>query len=124
MAVRSVEREVKALPSTDAELVFATMRERVLRQGTFTAQPPGFHGLGIVAKHHPRFQSELLSLVGNIDARMLGMWVFAGWNEVITEAAAKDQLRSLLNQWTSQDGNAVLKKGASNALSALGRGGG
>jgi predicted KAP-like P-loop ATPase len=62
MAIRLVEPEVKALPAADAEAVFNALRESVLRSTNFSSPPPGFEGLGIVAKHHPRFQAELLAL--------------------------------------------------------------
>lgn len=117
MAVRSVEPEVKGLPPADAEQVFAALREQVLRHGSFMAEPPGFGGLGIVAKHHPRFQIELLSILSGVDANALGTWVVKGWNEVLTDAAAKAEFKELLRSWAAQDENAVLKKGASAALS-------
>lgn len=123
LAVRGAEPAVKALSPSDAERVFSGLRERVLRHGTFTSQPPGFDGLSIVAKHHPRFQSELLSLVGGVDSKTLGIWIVRGWNEILTEAAAKDALRALLVQWAGQDGNALLKKAAGQALSAISKGG-
>ncbi len=124
MAVRSVEPEVKALPPSDAEQVFGALRERVLRQGSFAAQPPGFHGMSIVAKHHPRFQTEVLGILGGIEVRTLGVWVVTGWNEILTEQAAKDQLRTLMTQWATQDEKAVLKKAAGQALGSLGKGAG
>jgi hypothetical protein len=96
MALRSVEPEVKALNAGDAEAVFSALREGLLRAGNFTSQPPGLGGLGIVAKHHSRFQPELVALLSSLDVKTLGIWVVKGWNEVLTETAAKDQLRTLL----------------------------
>jgi KAP family P-loop domain len=124
MAVRSVEQQVKALSPPDAEQVFAGLRERVLRHGSFSSPPPGFDGMGIVAKHHVRFQTEILSVIGSIDAKNLGVWVVKGWNEVITDAAAIDQLRTLMTQWANQESNAVLKKAAGQAMSGLRKGNG
>jgi hypothetical protein len=71
MAVRSIEPDVKALSPADAEQLFNALRDQVLRQGDFDSQPPGFTGLGIVAKHHQRFQTELLSLVAGVDEKQL-----------------------------------------------------
>jgi hypothetical protein len=123
MAIRLVEPEVKALPAADAATVFNALRESVLRSTNFSSPPPGFEGLGIVAKHHPRFQAELLALLGSLDAKALGMWVVKGWNEVLTETAAKDQLNALMNQWARQDDNALLKRAAGQALGSLRPGG-
>src|SRR3989442_1344364 len=83
----------RALPPADAEQVFTALRERVISHGSFSSPPPGFEGLAIVAKHHPRFQMELLGLVSGIDVNALGMWVVKGWNETLTEAAARDRLQ-------------------------------
>lgn len=122
MAVRSAEPEVKTLSPSDAEQVFGALRERVLRQGSFVALPPGFDGMCIVAKHHPRFQTEVLSVLGNNEPRALGVWVVRGWNEVLTEQAANDRLAELMARWASQDENAVLKTAARQALGSFGKG--
>jgi hypothetical protein len=119
MAVRGAEAQVKSLPSADAEQVFGALRERVLRHGSFTAQPPGFDGMSIVAKHHARFQKEILTLLGSIETKDLGIWVVRGWNETVTERGAIEQLRSLMTQWAAQDLNAILQKAASQALGGI-----
>lgn len=119
MAVRSVEPQVKALTPSDAEQAFATLRERVLRHGTFTTQPPGFEALMVIAKHHPRYQVELLGVLDSIDVKMLGFWVVRGWNEILTESSAIEQLQGLLSRWASQEENGALKRAADRALAAL-----
>jgi hypothetical protein len=119
MAIRMAEPEVKALPDADAEAVFNALRERVVAANNFSSPPPGFEGLGIVAKHHSRFQAELVALLGSLDAKILGMWIVKGWNEVLTETGAKNQLHSLMQQWAKQDDNALLKRAAGQALSGL-----
>lgn len=116
MAARGVEPQVKALTSEAAVQVFGGLRERVVQHGSFAAQPPGFEGLMLVAKHHPVHQSELLGLLGSIPAPQLGFWVVKGWNEIITDSAAKNQLRSLLTQWATQNENLTLKSVAGQAL--------
>ena len=120
MAARGVEPQVKALTPADAEQTVAALRERVLRQGAFTSMPPGFLGLMLAAKHHPRYQSEVLGLLGNNEPRALGVWAVTGWTEILTEGAAQEQLRALLTQWAAQDDNAVLKRAAGQALSKTG----
>jgi hypothetical protein len=119
MAIRMVEPEVKALPAGDADAVFAALRERVLRSENFSSPPPGFDGLEIIAKHHARFQNELVTLVRSFDVKTLGAWIVRGWNEVLTESAARDQLRSVMTQWAQQDENRLLKRAAEQALGAL-----
>ncbi len=121
MAVRSVEPEVKALSPTDADQAFAALKERVLRHGSFSTAPPGFEGLAIVAKHHPRYQTEILNLLTGIDPSMLGIWVVKGWNEILTAAGTKEQLGALMNVWATQDQNQLLKKAAGTAISTLRR---
>ena len=122
IAVRSVEPQVKALHPADAAQVFAALQERVMRHGTLTTEPPGFGGLMIVAKHHPRHQAELLGLLGGIDVKALGFWVVKGWNEILTEPGAIEQLKTLLKRWEAQDDNPKLKQGAGRALSMPRRG--
>jgi len=119
MAVRSVEPQVKALLPADAEQAFARLRDRVVGHGNFTAQPPGFDGLMIIAKHHSRYQTELLGIVESIDANALGFWIVRGWDEILTEAASIEQKQRLLNRWAAQDDNAQLKRAAGQALTQL-----
>jgi hypothetical protein len=119
MAIRMVEPEVKTLPASDADAVFSALRERVLQAANLSSPPPGFEGLGIVAKHHARFQTELVALLGSLDAKALGIWIVRGWNEVLTERGAQDQLRAVMTQWAKQDENALLKKAAGQALSGV-----
>jgi predicted KAP-like P-loop ATPase len=125
IALRSVEPEVKTLVPSDAEAAFNGLRERVLSVGNLSSPPPGFDGMGIIAKHHPRFQSELVSLIGSLEPRSLGVWIVKGWNEILTEAAAQAQMQSVMTGWAHQDDNAMLKKVAGQALGGLrsGRGG-
>lgn len=122
LAVRSAEPEVKGLSPSDADHVFNALRERVLRQASFTAQPPGFEGMCIVAKHHPRFQTEVMSVLASIEARALGVWVVTGWTEVLSEQAAKDRLHVLMEGWAGQEDNPLLKTAAGQALRSLDRG--
>ena len=122
VAVRSVEPQVKALQPADAAQVFAVLQERIVRHGTFTTEPAGFGGLMIVAKHHSRHQTELLGLLGGIDVKALGFWVVKGWNEILTEQAAIEQLQTLLTRWATQDDNLGLKRMAGQALTTLRRG--
>ena len=117
MAARGVEPQVKALTEGDAEQVFNTLRERSVNEGSFSKPPPGFEGLMLVAKHHPRYQTELLNLLNSMEPKMLGFWVVKGWNEILSESTALEQHQTLLTRWAHQDDNAKLKRAASNALS-------
>ena len=122
MALRLIEPEVKALTPSDAEAAFNALRERVIGAGAFDKRPPGFEGMQIIAKHHPRFQTELMSLIQNIDPKSLGIWVGSGWNEIITDSAADAQFKAVLTVWARQDDNIMLKKVAGQALSTTARG--
>ncbi len=116
MAARGVEPQLKTLTPPDADQLIAALRDRVLRHGNFAEMPPGFLGLMLAAKYHPRYQSEVLGLLGSAEPRSLGVWVVSGWTEILTDTAAQEQLRTLLNQWAAQDENAVLKRAAGQAL--------
>lgn len=121
MAARSAEPQVRELSARDAERAFTTLRERTVRHGVFNTPPPGFEGLRIIAKHHPPYQSQLLSLVGGLDASAVGMWVVKGWQEILTDPAATDQLSVLLSQWAAQDLNPTLKRVADQAIATAKR---
>lgn len=116
LAARAVEPQVKGLVPGDAEQVFNALRERVLRAPNFKTEPAGFTGLMLVAKYHPRYQSELLSLVESIDAASLGPWATRGWREVLTEPGTPERLRAILAKWAAQDENHLLKTSAGQAL--------
>ena len=121
-SLRSAEAEVRDLPDGDAEMVFGALRERILGVGDFKTPPSGIDGLAIVAKHHSRFQSEVVSLLGSLDPKVLGIWVLRGWNESITDGKARDQLLSVSEGWANQEDNAMLKKAAPAALAAFRKG--
>ena len=122
MVIRGVETKIVKLSDSDTDHIFATIREYVLRQGSFQKQPSGFHGMSIIAKHHPRFQTDLLNILDNIDTSDLGIWVVTGWNEILTEIGAQEQLRKLLKKWMNQEGNTLLKEAARQALGSLTKG--
>jgi hypothetical protein len=110
---------VKALSESDAEQVFTALRERVLQQPNLSNSPPGIEGLGVVARHHTRFQTELATLLANLDAKTLGPWIVKGWAKVFTDTKAKDQFDAVVRQWATQDDNALLKAAAGGARTAL-----
>ena len=116
MAARSVEPQVKALTEGDAEQVFSALRARAVSEGSFSKPPPGFEGLMLVAKHHLRYQTELLELLGSIEPKMLGFWVVKGWNEILSDPAVSVQHQTLLTRWAEQDDNTRLKAAAARAL--------
>ena len=119
MAARSVEPQVEALTEGDAEQVFSALRDRAISEGSFSKPPPGFEGLMLVAKHHPRYQTELLELLSSMEPNILGFWVVKGWNEILSDPAALGQHRTLLAGWAEQDDNRKLKTAASRALATL-----
>jgi KAP-like P-loop domain-containing protein len=122
LELRTAEPEVRALLPGDANIVFNGLRERILGAGNFSTPPRGIDGLSIVAKHHPSLQSEIISLLGSIDPKELGLWVIKGWNESITNVTASNELSALMQKWADQDDNRILKQGASAALAALQKG--
>lgn len=116
LSVRSAEAEVKALVDVDAGIVFGQLRERILRATNFTTPPPGIDGMAIVAKHHTRFQSEVVSLLGSLNPKDIGFWIVRGWNESITDRKAREQLITVIDGWAKQDDNTPLKKAAQAAI--------
>ena len=119
LEIRAAEPEVRLLSPGDADIVFGTLREHVLRSGNFAKLPPGIDGLSIVVKHHPRFQGEVVKLLGSLDLKELGLWVVKGWNESITDTKALQELRTVMQGWANQEENKFLKQGASAAIATL-----
>ncbi len=119
LSIRSAEPEVRALSGGDVDTIFGALRERVLSVADFTTPPPGISGLAIIAKHHPRFQSEVVALLGSLDPKNLGIWIVRGWNESITGSDEREQLLSVINGWARQDDNSALQKTAKLALVAF-----
>ena len=95
LAARAVEPQVRALSPGDTEQLFNALRERVLRASSFQTEPAGFTGLMLIAKNHPRHQSELLSLIESIDATTLGAWATRGWKEILTEPGTTERLNAV-----------------------------
>ena len=116
LAVSAVGAQVAALTPADADRVFAALRERVLSAGSFESAPPGIDGLSTVAKHHPRLQREVVSMLQSLDPSTLGPWVVRGWNDSIAEPKARGELTALLQTWAKGDGNDLLKHAASAAI--------
>ena len=122
LEIRAAEPEIKILSETDARIVFNGLRERVLSAGKFNTAPHGIAGLAIVAKHHPHFQSELVTLLESIDPADLGIWVVKGWNESITDVQAREKLLEVMHSWKNQNDNAMLKSAAQSAIRTLQQG--
>ncbi len=122
LEIRAVEPEVKALSTGDAEVVFQGVRERVLSAGNFDLVPQGIDGLAIVAKHHSRFQSEIVALLESLDPQGLGPWVVKGWNESITDQQARARLIEVMRGWADQNDNKILKSVAQSAIATLQQG--
>jgi hypothetical protein len=59
-------------------------------------------------------------MVSTLDAGTIGIWIVPGWNEILTEQTAKDQLRVVLTNWANQNDNALLKRTAGQAIGAVG----
>ena len=116
LAARAVEPQVRGLSHGDAEQLFNALRERVVRASSFQTQPAGFTGLMLVAKNHPKHQTELLSLIESIDASNLGFWATQGWREILTEPGTTERLDDILGKWAAQDENQLLKTSAARVL--------
>lgn len=117
LAARKVEQQVKALPASAAEQIFAALSEHVMRAGDLSQKPPGFEGLMLVAKHHPPLQPQIVALADSIADTSLGAWVTRGWAEILTDKGASDQFRTLLKKWAAQEQNGQLKVSAEQSLS-------
>jgi predicted KAP-like P-loop ATPase len=90
LALRMIEPEVRALQAQDAEAAFKALSEQVLQATDLKSPPEGFDGLGILAKHHPRFQSGS-SAVGTRFSRMARPW--ANFKRSLTSGRRKMRTR-------------------------------
>lgn len=122
MTVRGLETTVSSLEPAAADEVFNGLREKIAQVPDFSTEPSGFQGMCIVAKHHPRHQASIFSLLSEVGSNRLGIWVVAGWSDIVSDPDAKESLRALLIKWATQDENGTLKRAAAKALSSFGRG--
>ncbi|MBB89576.1 MAG: NTPase KAP [Magnetovibrio sp.] len=122
MTVRGLETTVSSLEPAAADEVFNGLREKIAQVPDFSTEPSGFQGMCIVAKHHPRHQASIFSLLSEVGSNRLGIWVVAGWSDIVSDPDAKESLRALLTKWANQNENGTLKRAAAKALSSFGRG--
>lgn len=119
LLARGAEQDVARLDESEASQVFSALREKLLRREDWSSEPEGFAGLRIIATHHPRLQTDLISLVSERDVQSLGFWAVKGWNSCITDSPAKEALKRLFERWANQSENDLLAKTARDALPAV-----
>ncbi len=117
VSARGAEADMKSLYPVDAERLFNDLREIVISGNTAT-EPKAFEGLRLIAKHHTVHQSDLLEILENLRVSELGPWVVKGWGGVLRTEEASHKLDILLDKWSNQDEQSLLKNAAKDTLSS------
>ncbi len=116
LAVQAFEPDLKRLAVPEAAQVFEAVRSRIVGSDTFDTAPPGVDGLAILVKAHPPLQANLLDFLESLRLDRLGPWAIAGWEVAIKDAEARMRFNRLLQRWSKEAKNQLLRAAAANAL--------
>lgn len=116
MAVQSLDADLKILKAPEAAQVFEAVRGRIMGEDSFTTEPPGVAGLGVLVKAHPVLQTNLVDFLESLPPERCGAWPVTGWQGVVVDASAVARLNDLIEKWAATDKKTPLKSAAYAAL--------
>jgi len=116
MAVQAMSPELKRLKPAEAAQVFELVRGRIMASGSLDTQPPGVDGLIVLVRAHPDLQKDLLGFLESLPPARIGVWVVSGWGGIIKDPEANARLDRLLQNWSADPDNKLLKAAANAVL--------
>lgn len=122
LAVQRLDEPLKRLAAPEALQLFDAVRGRIINSSDFSKEPAGIAGLMVLVKSHPALQDNLVDFLEGLPADKLGPWAVAGWETVLTSPGPAGRFTKLLQIWTNNNSNTLLKAVASS-VSRLPRGG-
>lgn len=122
LAVQRLDEPLKRLAAPEALQLFDAVRGRIINSSDFSKEPAGIAGLMVLVKSHPALQDNLVDFLEGLPADRLGPWAVAGWETVLTSPGPAGRFTKLLETWTNNNSNTLLKAVASS-VSRLSRGG-
>lgn len=115
LAVYGLLDDLKRLTQPEAAQIFEAVRGRIIGGDSFSAEPAGIAGLGVLVKAHPTLQNDLLNFLEILPCDRLGPWVCKGWTEILKDTTASQHFNQLLQTWSAR-GDTKLKTAAQNVL--------
>ena len=111
------EQSIKQLSPEDTERLFNDLREEMFK-GSMLSEPPSFIGLRLIAKHHEKFEEDLLQCVTSQDVNKIGTWVVNGWKGVLKKPDVLRSYNDYLVSLSKQEDMPLVKSAAQTALSS------
>jgi hypothetical protein len=119
LALASAAESIRALSPGEAEIVFNSLRDKLLALSSLKSKPDEFEGLCRLLEYHPTFRQRFADLLGDLDISDVGPWIAAGWRPEAWElGAAKDRAREIVRSWATGQ-NKPLKAAAAPLLKKL-----
>ena len=112
LGARAAAGEVAKMLPHEAEQIFDQVARRIESSSDLLKKPNGIDGLIQLCRLQPQLQMPTMSLLERLPAARLGAWATAGWQEAISEVAAKTLLEKLITQWSKQNENKALQLAA------------
>lgn len=116
LSVQTLELELKQLAQPEAEKLFEAVRTKIMSGDTFDSQPAGIEGMVVLVKAQPTLQSRLLDFLNALPSSRCGPWVVGGWQSVFKDNDALVRLDRLLDGWSKETSNQMLRLAAEAAL--------
>lgn len=115
LSINQHKQEVEQLNDNNARKLFEILKEKVILEDNWNAEPKAFPGIKLLVEHKKFLKTDLISFVKSLDITKLGAWIVKGWNNILSNEEQKE----LLKPWAEQDLNSVLKTMATKALKTL-----
>jgi hypothetical protein len=93
----------KKLDPKDATQVAAELRNRILGEGTFDAEPKGAAGLAVLAEVHTSTRNPYLALLKSLDAEKLGAWAGNPLGKLMEYPETADEAKALAEDWKKKN---------------------
>jgi hypothetical protein len=107
---KTCAQELKTLLSTEVEVLFNSLRSKLLSITSFTNKPAAIFGISELVQAHPTaLQTRYVEVLEMLPVQKIGVWAATGHDSLITEPAAKIRLEKLKSTWLSQTTNPALK---------------
>lgn len=109
-AASAASQDLIKLDAAEAEILFATMKTRLLSEPNLKMRPPTVTGLLTLATARPEYQLRYVEVLEMLPPEKLGPWAASGHARAVTAGPAKHRLSKLLDSWKSS-GSEALKTG-------------
>ena len=107
---KTCAQELKTLLSSEVEVLFNSLRSKLLSIASFTNKPAAIFGISELVQAHPAaLQTRYVEVLEMLPVQKIGVWAATGHDNLITEPAAKARLEKLKSTWLSQTKNQALK---------------